>query len=75
MVMKYQLLETLSGHSQSITGVKFSPDGRMIASCSADATINLHLLDGTLLRTFLGHEKGISDIGWSTDSKYLVSGT
>src|SRR5262249_21706949 len=33
--------EPLKGHLGPVTGVTFSPDGRHLASCSADATIKL----------------------------------
>ena len=38
-------LLTLRGHSDSVTGVAFSPDGKRLASASDDNTVQVYALD------------------------------
>ncbi|KAF2878140.1 WD40-repeat-containing domain protein [Massariosphaeria phaeospora] len=74
--LHYKPTMILRGHKKAIASVKFSPDGRWIASCSADCTIKLwDASTGTLEHTLEGHLAGISTIAWSPDSKILASGS
>ena len=64
------------GHSFVITSVAFSPDGRYIASGSADKTIKLwEVSTSREIRTLLGHTSGVSSVAFSPDGRYIISGS
>ncbi|KAK3245952.1 hypothetical protein CYMTET_44498 [Cymbomonas tetramitiformis] len=70
----YKLKFSLEGHKQSVASVKFSPDGTLLATASADHTAKLwNWSDGKLIFSFEGHEKGISDVAWTMDSQYIAT--
>lgn len=66
----------MSGHQQLINDVKFSPNGRLIASASFDKSIKLWDGNtGKFVGVLRGHVQRVYTIAWSADSRLLVSGS
>ncbi|MEG4281846.1 AAA-like domain-containing protein [Microcoleus sp. A006_D1] len=65
--------DRLAGHQAFIRNVVFSPDGKILASASADDTIKLWNPDGTLLRTLTGHGDNVGNVSFSPDGKTIAS--
>ena len=69
-------LRTLEGHSEPVTSVALSADGRTIISGSAEGTIKVWDLEsGDCLRTLQGHSWRVSSIALSADGRTIVSGS
>ncbi|MFN6517657.1 MAG: eIF2A-related protein [Nostoc sp. CreGUA01] len=61
------------GHISGVNSVIFSSQRDLIASASADTTIKLWRLDGTLVKTLSGHEDVVNSISFSPDSQMIAS--
>lgn len=65
----------LSGHTDSIRYVAWSPNGERIASGSLgeDGNLRLWQRDGTPGPVLFGHKIGVHGVAWSPDSKWVAS--
>ncbi len=66
----------INGHTDKVSSVAISPDGKTIASASEDTTIGLwDIATGNPVRpALLGHTKGVLTVAFSSDGRYLASG-
>ncbi len=72
----------LRGHEEKINGLSFSPDGRLLASCSGDyrsdkdMTVRVwDLATGQERRRFDGHRGPVRSVAFTPDGRWVVSGS
>jgi WD40 repeat protein len=69
-------IRTFSGHSNRVSSVTFSPDGRYALSGSYDKTLKLwELASGDEIRTFNGHSSYVYFVAISPNGRYALSGS
>ena len=69
-------IRTLSGHTNHVNSVAFSPDGNTIASGSKDGTIRLwDTQTGNHIRTLEGHRAWFHSVSFSPDGNTIASGS
>jgi hypothetical protein len=69
-------LRTLQGHSECVTSVSVTPDGRRAVSGSDDKTLRVWDLEsGQCLRTLAGHSGVVTSVSVTPDGRRAVSGS
>jgi WD40 repeat protein len=67
-------LQTLEGHSRSVSAAAFSRDGQLLASASDDGTVRLwNPATGEPVQTLEGHSDWVSAVAFSRDGQLLAS--
>jgi WD40 repeat protein len=72
----WQLSRTLEGHTEDVTSLAFSPDGRQLVSGSTDPAFLLWNLEdsaGRMAKKIRKHSDGVSGAAFSPDGRSLVS--
>lgn len=73
------LLQTFKGHTDAVFAVAFSPDGKIIASGSGDASIILwDVTMPGIQRTLNGHRSAVTSVAFyaaNNDTWHLISGS
>ena len=62
------------GHKGPITALSWSPDGTMVASGSADGTVQVwRASDGALLYTLFGYTEAVTSVVWASDRTNVIA--
>jgi WD40 repeat protein len=67
---------TYHGHSDYVSAVVWSPDGKRIASASGDCTVQIwNAADGSHVYTYRGYSADVSTLAWSPDGSHIALGS
>lgn len=65
-----------TAHEKDVNAVRYSPDGRYIASGSDDARLRVWAGNGEKrLHSFVGHMNGIQSLAWSPKGRHIATGS
>ena len=73
LFQKIYEITRFEGHSDQVLAVRFSPDGKTLATASSDGTAKLWQLDGSLITTLEGHSDWVNEVRFSPDGKTLAT--
>lgn len=74
-VLPQKINYTLSGHTDKVWSVAFSPDSKLLASASYDSTVRIwSVINGKELKILTGHTGTVLTVAYSPDGKFLASG-
>lgn len=73
ILSQIQELNRIENHQDSVNKIIFSPDGKLIASASADRTVKLWSLNGELIKTMSNHTDIVNEIEFSPDGELIAS--
>ncbi len=63
-----------NAHSDTVLGIKFSPDGQQLLSGAADKFVKIHdVAGGKLVKSFEGHTNHVLGVAWRHDAKFIAS--
>jgi hypothetical protein len=73
-LLKRRASFTYTGHTDWVYDVTWSPDGKRLASCSKDKTVQVwDAATGSRIFTYRGHTADVYTAAWSPDGKRIAS--
>jgi WD40 repeat protein len=74
--LRPQCLQTLQGHTNIVTSVSITPDGRRAVSASEDKTLRVwDLQSGQCIQTLEGHTDSVTSVSITPNGRRAVSGS